>query len=603
MTGNRPASPGRLKTLLRLLRYLSRDRARIAAVTFLFLIGISGFILISVLFGRAVDILSAAGSTDELYRISFATVAMAVLSLVTLLFAFRGLAVIAQRALAELRKDLFEHMQTLSLNFFDRQPIGELMSRVTNDIDTIIALFQNPLGILVMGSMMLVVTVLTMLALNPFLTLVALVVIPLLMGFVYILARVAAPAFELLQTRLSDLNGLMEETLTGQRTVIAYRQQDQESARLDTTSEQARDIGARAQLLSLIINPLTTMSTYLDIGIVALVGSAMVVRGTLNVGDLASFLSLTLLFIFPLYAIFANYNFILAAIIGAGRIFAILDEKPDITDRPGAQLIRPVEGNVVFDHVDFSYVKGRKILRDNTFEAMPGQMIGLCGPTGAGKSTIINILTRYYDIDSGTITIDGQDIYSVTQDSLRQQIGVVLQEPFLFSDTVMNNLKYARDGATDEECIRAAQEANCDDFIRRLPDGYNTLLVDGGSNLSQGQRQLLTIARLMVANPRMIILDEATSNVDTRTERAIQEALRKLQAGRTSFVIAHRLSTIRNAHRILVINRGEIVEQGSHDELMARRGFYYDLFMSQFKGRIADILPETSPSSGGRSIL
>ena len=592
MTGSSPASPGRLKTLLRLLRYLSRDKARMAAVTFLFLIGISGFILISVLFGRAVDVISTEGSIDELSRISFATLALAVVSLVTLLFAFRGLAVIAQRALAELRKDLFEHMQTLSLNFFDRQPIGELMSRVTNDIDTIIALFQNPLGILVMGTMMLVVTILTMLALNPFLTLVALVVIPLLMGFVYILARVAAPAFELLQTRLSDLNGLMEETLTGQRTVIAYRQQEQESARLDATSEQARDIGARAQLLSLIINPLTTMSTYLDIGIVALVGSAMVIRGTLNVGDLASFLSLTLLFIFPLYAIFANYNFILAAIIGAGRIFTILDEKPDIFDRPGAIPLKPVEGHVVFDHVDFSYVKGRKILRDNTFEALPGQMIGLCGPTGAGKSTIINILTRYYDIDSGTITIDGQDIYSVTQDSLRQQIGVVLQEPFLFTDTVMNNLRYARDGATDEECIRAAQEANCDDFIRRLPDGYNTLLVDGGSNLSQGQRQLLTIARLMVANPRMIILDEATSNVDTRTERAIQEALRKLQAGRTSFVIAHRLSTIRNAHRILVINRGEIVEQGSHDELMAKRGFYYDLFMSQFKGRIAEILPE-----------
>jgi ATP-binding cassette subfamily B protein len=599
MTRQKTESQGRLGTLIRLLRYLTTDKARMVAVSFLFLIGISGFILISVLFGQAVNLISSNGSSDDLFRLTFATLSMALLSMVTLLFAFRGLAVIAQHALYVLRKDLFGHMQTLSLNFFDRRPIGELMSRVTNDIDTVIALFQNPLGILVMGMFMLVLTILAMLALNPFLTLVSLVVIPLLMGFVYILARVAAPAFELLQTRLSDLNGLMEETLTGQRTVIAYRQQERESEKLDTTSEQARDVGARAQLLSLIINPLTTMCTYLDIGIVALVGSAMVVRGTLSVGDLASFLSLTLLFIFPLYAMFANYNFVLSAIIGAGRIFTIIDEEADITDRPGAQPIRPVEGHVVFSHVDFSYVKGRKILRDNTFEALPGQMIGLCGPTGAGKSTIINILTRYYDIDSGTITIDGQDIYDITQDSLRQQIGVVLQEPFLFTDTVMNNLKYAREGATEEECILAAQEANCDDFVRRLPDGYNTLLVDGGSNLSQGQRQLLTIARLMVANPRMIILDEATSNVDTRTERAIQEALRKLQAGRTSFVIAHRLSTIRNAHKILVINKGEIVEQGAHNELMEKRGFYYDLFMSQFKGRIADILPGVSESSPG----
>jgi ATP-binding cassette subfamily B protein len=388
----------------------------------------------------------------------------------------------------------------------------------------------------------------------------------------------------------------MEETLTGERTVIAYQQQEHSSSALKKVSEGIQDTGARAQLLALIIHPITTMSTFIDVGVVALVGSVMVIRGTTTVGVLTSFLSLTMLFIFPLTSMFANYNFILSAIVGAGRIFSIMDEKPDLTDRPSAKPIRPIEGHVVFKDVDFSYIPGRKTLRNNTFEALPNQLIGLCGPTGAGKSTIINILTRYYDIDSGTITIDGQDIYEVTPDSLRRQIGVVLQEPFLFTDTILNNLKYARNGATDEECIQAAKDANCDDFIIRLPDGYNTVLVDGGGNLSQGQRQLLTIARAMIANPRMLILDEATSNVDTRTERAIQQAIRKLQEDRTSFVIAHRLSTIRHASKILVINNGEIIEQGSHDELMAKRGFYYDLYMSQFKGRIADILPDVAGS-------
>jgi ATP-binding cassette subfamily B protein len=256
-----------------------------------------------------------------------------------------------------------------------------------------------------------------------------------------------------------------------------------------------------------------------------------------------------------------------------------------VADKPGAKEIAIDGGHVVFNHVDFSYVKGRKILRDNTFEALPGQKIGLCGPTGAGKSTIINILTRYYDIDSGTITIDGQNIADVTQESLRRNIAAVLQEPFLCSDTVMNNLKYARADATDEECIAAAKQANAHDFIMALPQGYETVLTERGSNLSQGQRQMLTIARAMVAAPKMLILDEATSNVDTRTEKLIQEGLARLMEGKTSFVIAHRLSTIRDSARILVIDAGTIVEQGTHDELMAAKGFYYKLYMTQFRAR------------------
>lgn len=595
-----PDAPGAAKgspwyaTLRRLMKYLAISRLRLLIVMVLFIISIICFLYISILLGQAVELVTTSGSTQELWNLALTTLVMAVISLITLLAAFRSLADITQKALYSLRKDLFGHMQTLSLKFYDRQPIGELMSRLTNDIDTITNLFQMPLGMLIMGVVMLVMIIISMLALNLYLTMVAIFVIPLMIGFVYIIARAAGPAFELLQMRLSGLNGLIEETLAGEQTVIAYRQQEEMGNRLKEVSGKVRDVGAKAQLLSLIINPLTTMSVYLDIGVVALVGSIMVIRGVTTVGVLTSFLSLTILFIFPLFALFANYNFVLSAIVGAGRIFFILDEKPDISDRPDAVPMAPVEGHVVFDNVDFSYVEGRKVLRHNSFEARPGEMIGLCGPTGAGKSTIINILTRYYDIDSGKITIDGQDIYDVTQDSLRRQVGVVLQEPFLFTDTVMNNLKYAREDATDEECRQAAKDANCDDFIMRLPEGYDTMLVDGGSNLSQGQRQLLTIARAMIANPRMLILDEATSNVDTRTERSIQEAIKKLQEGKTSFVIAHRLSTIRNSNMILVINEGGIIEQGTHDELMAGRGFYYDMYMSQFKGKIADIIPGNS---------
>ena len=581
----------RKRTFLRLLGYLGEKKGTLAAVIILFLAGSVSFILLSVFLGISVNALTGTIDMSALSRLVLLMAAFAGLSFVCFFLGFRLLARVTQSALFRLRQELFEHMQTLSLRFYDRQPIGELMSRVTNDIDVVTAFFQQPLGTLLMGIFMLATTLIAMFSLHATLAAIASIAIPLLIGLVYLLARVAGPAFVLLQERLADLNGLLEETIAGERTIIAYRQQETVATKEDGVSEGARDVGSRAQIFSLIIYPLTILITNIDIALVALVGSIMIIRGDLSVGVLTTFLSLTLLFVLPLITIFANYNFLLRAGVSAGRIFSILDEKPDIIDKPGAAEMKPVVGHVVFQNVNFSYVPGRQILKNNSFEALPGQMIGLCGPTGAGKSTIINILTRYYDIDSGSIEIDGQSIYDVTQASLRRQIGVVLQEPFLFSDTVMNNLRYGREDATDEECIAAAKETRCHDFISRLPEGYATVLSDGGSNLSQGQRQLLTIARAMIANPRILILDEATSNVDTRTEKDIQVAIRKLQEGRTSFVIAHRLSTIRSSQQILVINNGEIVERGTHDQMMKSKGFYYELYMSQFKGRIAEILP------------
>lgn len=589
----------RSQALIRMMRYMTKRKAKLTVVIVLFLVGSLSFLFISILFGQAIDNLTGAKDMDALLTTALTMVALAIVSFTTLILGYRLLAGITQEALYKLRRDLFDHIQTLSLNFFDRQPIGQLMSRITNDMDTIAALLQAPIGTLMLGAMLLVITSLAMFILSWQMAIIAILVIPVLLALVWFLSRTAGPAFASLQDKLANLNGIMEETIAGEKTVIAYSQQERAADALEEASVAARNAGAKAQIMSLVISPLTVMCTYLDVAVVGLVGSVFVLRGITTIGTLSSFLSLTLLFIFPLISIFANFNYIISAATGAKRVFSIMDEKPQIVDRPDASPMSPLEGKVVFENVDFSYIPGRKVLKCNSFVAEPGQVIGLCGPTGAGKSTIINILTRYYDIDSGSITIDGQSVYQVTQESLRRQVGVVLQEAFLFSDTVMNNLKYAREGATEEECVEAAKRANCHDFIMRLPHGYETFLTERGGNLSQGQRQLLTIARAMIANPRMLILDEATSNVDTRTERAIQEALKHLQEGKTSFVIAHRLSTIKDADKILVINQGEIVESGRHEELMAKRGFYYDLYMTQYKGRVTEVLPFESMEEAG----
>jgi ATP-binding cassette, subfamily B, bacterial len=467
-----------------------------------------------------------------------------------------------------------------------------LMSSVTNDIDTIDNFFSRSLSQALTAVLTITVTVVVMFILNVTLTIVTLLAIPLMLGVALLLGRVAGPAFAKLQEELGDTNGFMEETLAGNKTIIAYSQQNSSGDELEGLSMKSRDTGAKAQFTALVVSPVVNIVQNSQSALVALVGSIMAIDGQIEFGLVVAFMTYSAQLQSPIMQLGQIYNSLLQAAAGAGRVFAIMDEGPAVQDKPAARPIDIQGGHVVFKHVDFSYVKGRKILRDNTFEALPGQKIGLCGPTGAGKSTIINILTRYYDLDSGTITIDGQNIADVTQASLRQNIAAVLQEPFLFSDTVMNNLKYARQDASDEDCIAAAREANAHDFIMQLPQQYDTLLTERGSNLSQGQRQMLTIARAMVAAPKMLILDEATSNVDTRTEKLIQEGLTRLMEGKTSFVIAHRLSTIRDSARILVIDAGTIVEQGTHDELMAQEGFYYKLYMTQFRAR-----PETLPEA------
>lgn len=569
----------------RLLSYITRYRVRLTVSVFLMILFSLSMGILPALMGLATDIILGQGTIEDLNQVFFLFVLDAAFLWVCGHYAQRILSDLSQEALYQLRTDLFNHMMTLSLSFFDRQPIGELMSRVSNDIDVIDQFFSNGIQQVLQSVTTVIVLTVVMLILSPVLTLVVYIAIFGLITITTIIARISGPAFELMQERLGDLNGYAEEWLAGQKVTLAFGQQKTSAEGFSTRSQSVARVGAKAQFVALISMPVSMIMANLQMILLLIAGGFMVIHGKMPMGILVAFLGLSTNISSPLSQIFSQYSLIMNATAGASRVFRILDEKPIVADMNAAAPMSPIIGTVNFDSVDFAYVPGRTVLKNNTFKALPGQVFGLCGPTGAGKSTIINILTRYYDIQSGKILIDETRIDEVQQDSLRIQIAQVLQEPFLFSGTILENLLYAREDASEEECIAAARQSGAYEFIMAQPEGFHTFLVDGGQNLSQGQRQMLTIARAMVSEPRLLILDEATSNVDTRTERLIQSGLMQLQEGKTSFIIAHRLSTIRHADCILVINKGEIIERGSHDELMHAHGFYYDLYMSQFRGK------------------
>ena len=491
---------------------------------------------------------------------------------------------VSQNAMRTLRCNLFEHLQTLSLSFFDRHPHGELMSRLTNDMDAISRVLDQNVTELFTGLLTLVGILVMMFVINFWLALGSMIVFPLMMWLVGFVGKRTRRGFREYQMRIGRLNGQLEEMFSGQRVIVAFGQEAATLADFDAANEKVRQVGIRAQTYAMLVPPLMGILSNANIAILAGLGGWMTLQGWATVGTIAAFYNYSRKFAAPLRHIGNLYNQVQAALAGAERVLEVIDEQPELTDASGAVPLDDVAGEVIFDHVDFAYVPGVPVIKDVSLRVQPGQTVALVGPTGAGKTTIVNLLTRFYDIDGGVICIDGRDIRGAQKDSLRRQLGIVLQDTFLFSESVMENIRYGRLDATDEECIAAAKLANADQFIRRLPQGYDTELSERGSNLSQGQRQLLAIARAVLADPGILILDEATSSVDTRTEVRIQEALLRLMEGRTSFVIAHRLSTIRNADKLLVINDGRIIERGTHDELLAQGGFYHNLYMSQFRG-------------------
>lgn len=574
--------------LNRLLGYLGEYRLSLALVIVLTIANTLLSLAAPYLQGVAIDQFIIGGDKEGLVRIILLITSTYIVGGIASVGAGYIMANISQKSLKKLRKELFEHMQTLSLSFFDTHSAGDLMSRLTNDVDAIGQAISNNVTQLISSLITLIGILIMMFSLNIRLALASLIVFPIMVILTALIGGKTRESFKGLQMSLGMLNSTIQETITGQRVVIAFDQQESVNRKFTKMNTSVRDLGIKAMTYAMLIPPLVGILSNANIAIVAGVGSYMAIQGMVTVGVIAAFITYSRRFADPLRH-FANlYNSILSALAGAERIFEIIDTEPELKDAQDAASVYDLEGEVVFDNVDFGYLPDQQVLKDITLKAEPGQTIALVGPTGAGKTTIVNVLTRFYDIQDGEITIDGMDIKHIKKDDLRRQLGIVLQDVFLFSGTVMDNIRYGNLEATDEDCIAAAKLANADGFIRRLPKGYETNLSERATNLSQGQRQLLSIARAIVADPAILILDEATSSVDTRTEVQIQQALLNLMEGRTSFVIAHRLSTIRNADLVLVINQGEIIERGNHEELLEKKGFYYNLYMSQFKGTIDD---------------
>jgi ATP-binding cassette subfamily B protein len=590
--GPGPGNPGKIEkakdsrqALIRLLPYLKPySTSLILVFAFVILYTILGLVG-PYLMGVAIDDYIIPGDIPGLVQI-------ALIMLVTYFFysVFQAaanwmMARVSQGALKQMRRDLFQHLQTLSLRFFDRNPAGELMSRLTNDIDAINqAVSQNVVSIFA-SILTLVGILIAMFVINFWLALASLLVVPIMFWFTGFVARYTRRGFRRLQKDLGDLNSTMEETISGQRVVKAFRRNDAVIEKFREHNRAVYKSGMYANSFALLLMPLTNVLGNFFVIVLAGLGGWLALQGLATIGTIATFISYGQRFIQPLRQLANMYNAIQAALAGAERVFEILDTPAELQDAPDAVSLETINGNVLFEDVKFGYLPDVPVIKQMTLEAQPGETIALVGPTGAGKTTIVNLLTRFYDIDDGSISIDGSDIREIKKSNLRRQLGLVLQDTFLFSDTVMENIRYGRLSASDEACIEAAKMADADHFIRQLPQGYETKLSERGGNLSQGQRQLLTIARAILADPGILILDEATSSVDTRTEARIQKALLKLMEGRTSFVIAHRLSTIRDADNVVVINDGEIIEQGNHHELLEKQGFYHNLYLSQFKGQ------------------
>ncbi len=571
-------------TVQRLWGYLRRQRMALIVTTAMVLVSAGLNLLGPYLLGLAIDEYIIPGDLPGLARIGLIMLAVhGSISLLTYLQSY-VMAAAAQRTVRDIRNDLFDQMQELSLRFFDQRSHGDLMSRLTNDVENINMVLSESVTQLVSGLITLVGVAAVMLWINPRLAVVSLVTVPSMMIFLTRwIASHTRDGFRRQQSSLGALNGLIEETVTGQRVVKTYVREDAVIADFDAANATLRRHASYAQIYAGFMGPVMNFVGNLGLAIIVGIGGWMALQNMATVGVIASFINYTRQFSRPLNEIANLYNTIQAAIAGAERVFEIIDQTPEMIDDDHAVPLPTPRGEVVFENVSFAYEEGTPVLKEVNLRAEPGQIVALVGPTGAGKTTIVNLLTRFYDIDSGRICIDGVDIRHLRKDDLRRQLGIVLQDTFLFSDTVMENIRYGRLEAGDDEVIAAAKLANADSFIHRLPHGYETPLSERGSNLSQGQRQLLSIARAILADPGILILDEATSSVDTRTEKHIQEAMLRLMSGRTSFVIAHRLSTIRDADQILVINHGELVERGSHEELLALGGFYQHLYRSQFR--------------------
>jgi ATP-binding cassette, subfamily B, multidrug efflux pump len=569
-------------TIKRIWLYMEKQKtALIASIIFVIvstLLGLLGPYMIGVIIDEYIIPKDIAGTLRFLV---FLTAVYSATALFTWLQSFMMVRVSIQ-TIRNLRQDLFNKFQTLSLRFFDKRTHGDLMSRVTNDIDSLNSALSQSIIQIFSSILMLIGVAIAMFSLNWVLAIVALLVIPLIIFTTKKLITYSSSHFIKRQRDLGELNGFIEETISGNEVITLFGKEGKMNQQFSAVNERLRQSAMDADTVSGYLGPVNNFINNLGLCLIIAIGALMTVQELASVGIIAAFVTYSRQFFRPIAQLSNLLNMFQSAIAGAERVFEIMDETPDLVDKENAIVVDSYKGDIEFSHVHFGYEQDVPILKNIDFRVKSGEKLALVGPTGSGKTTIINLLMRFYDVTAGVIKLDGRDIRDYQISGLRKKVGVVLQDTFLFSGSIMENIRYGRLEATDEEVIAAAKMASAHQYIKHLPEGYHTPITSGGYNLSQGQRQLLAIARAILADSDVLILDEATSSIDTTTEIEIQKGINELTKGRTSFIIAHRLKTIENADRILVIHQGEIIESGTHLELLQKKGFYFNMYESQF---------------------